>query len=635
MPGNIIKLTDAGRAAFVGPGNTGTVKRTITKIGVATAPFVHKPSLAALPNERKKLDTFGGENVAPDTIHVTLRDDSEDLYTLYGFGLYLDNGVLLGTYSQDTPILEKSPQAMLLLSADMRFAEIDAALIQFGSSEWTNPPATEERQGVVELATAGETQAGTDTLRAVTPAGLSSRTATEVRTGLAAIATQPEVNAGADDSKFVSPRKLAVALSPKAPKDSPAFSGVADYSAGVPWTNAGWKRAVRFGDGNAIMFDAGVRKYGLGAAASDGRLYFWWSASADDKAASNYYQYVDQDGTVNFALRPKFAGATPWDTGNLNPALLAPLDSPFFIGTPKAPTAQPGSNDELIANTAFVAAAIAALVNSAPGSLDTLRELADAIGDDPNFATTVFNLIATKAPLLSPALTGTPTATTPPQFDNSQRIVTSTFLRKFGKQFSIVQAFTGALTGNATHIGGMVYGHSATSNSYSIPDSKANALPDGVTVTVSNFGEQPLLVVPQANDKVQTPDMLATAAFSVPSGTSAEFTLVVGGVWFITGTAVNGSSAQFASSPYHQKLPSGLIEQWGLVQVPENGSVVVTLPTSYTSGVYCAFSGSAQAEMINTSTPGCGVTVLSLSQIKIQNTYTMSPLWMYWRTTGK
>jgi hypothetical protein len=75
---------------------------------------------------------------------------------------------------------------------------------------------------------------------------------------------------------------------------------------------------------------------------------------------------------------------------------LAPLLSPVFTGQPKAPTADPGDNSQQIANTAFVAAAVAALVNSSPASLDTIKELADALGDDPNFATTITTLIGQK-----------------------------------------------------------------------------------------------------------------------------------------------------------------------------------------------------------------------------------------------
>ena len=77
----------------------------------------------------------------------------------------------------------------------------------------------------------------------------------------------------------------------------------------------------------------------------------------------------------------------------------AKLASPNFTGKPTAPTADHSSNDTQIATTAFVRAAIAALVDSSPGALDTLNELAAAIGNDPNFATTMINALAGKQPL--------------------------------------------------------------------------------------------------------------------------------------------------------------------------------------------------------------------------------------------
>ena len=63
---------------------------------------------------------------------------------------------------------------------------------------------------------------------------------------------------------------------------------------------------------------------------------------------------------------------------------------------PTAPTAAAGTSTTQLATTAFVAAAISALVSAAPGALDTLNELAAALGDDPNFATTVTNGLAAK-----------------------------------------------------------------------------------------------------------------------------------------------------------------------------------------------------------------------------------------------
>ena len=74
----------------------------------------------------------------------------------------------------------------------------------------------------------------------------------------------------------------------------------------------------------------------------------------------------------------------------------APLATPGLTGTPTAPTAATDTNTTQIATTAFVAAAIGALIDAAPGAMDTLNELAAALGDDPNFATTVTNALAGK-----------------------------------------------------------------------------------------------------------------------------------------------------------------------------------------------------------------------------------------------
>jgi len=74
----------------------------------------------------------------------------------------------------------------------------------------------------------------------------------------------------------------------------------------------------------------------------------------------------------------------------------APKASPTFTGTPKAPTPAAGNNTTQLATTAFVQAALAALTGAAPAALDTLKELADALGNDPHFSATVLNQLAGK-----------------------------------------------------------------------------------------------------------------------------------------------------------------------------------------------------------------------------------------------
>ncbi|HEI4030222.1 TPA: tail fiber protein [Escherichia coli] len=121
---------------------------------------------------------------------------------------------------------------------------------------------------------------------------------------------------------------------------------------------------------------------------------------------------------------PKFS-----ETINNALALKAPLASPAFTGIPTAPTASQGANSTQIANTAFVKAAITTLINGAPSTLDTLKEIAAAINNDPNFSTTINNALALKAPLASPALTGVPTAPTAAQGTNNTQIATTAYVR--------------------------------------------------------------------------------------------------------------------------------------------------------------------------------------------------------------
>ncbi|WP_258034282.1 phage tail protein [Pectobacterium odoriferum] len=128
----------------------------------------------------------------------------------------------------------------------------------------------------------------------------------------------------------------------------------------------------------------------------------------------------------------------------------APKNSPALTGTPTAPTTAQTANNTQIATTAFVKSALAALVNGSPAALDTLQELANALGNDPHFSTTVVNAIADVktdvanklnahasildahpqyAPKASPAFTGTPTAPTAASGSNDTQLATTAFVK--------------------------------------------------------------------------------------------------------------------------------------------------------------------------------------------------------------
>ena len=83
------------------------------------------------------------------------------------------------------------------------------------------------------------------------------------------------------------------------------------------------------------------------------------------------------------------------------------LTSPALTGTPTAPTATTGTNTTQVATTAFVKSEVDALIAGAPGALNTLDELAAALGDDANYASTITNALAAKASVTSPSFSGT------------------------------------------------------------------------------------------------------------------------------------------------------------------------------------------------------------------------------------
>lgn len=178
-------------------------------------------------------------------------------------------------------------------------------------------------------------------------------------------------------------------LGAKAPLASPALSGTPTAPTPAVGTNSTQIATTAF-------VSAAITGFGAG-----------------DMAKSTYD--ADNDGKVDAA---EVADAAPWTgiTGkptSFTPAVhshaisevtglqsaldaKAALASPALTGTPTAPTAVAGTNTTQIATTGFVAAAIGALIDAAPGAMDTLNELAAALGDDPNFATTVTNALAGK-----------------------------------------------------------------------------------------------------------------------------------------------------------------------------------------------------------------------------------------------
>lgn len=187
------------------------------------------------------------------------------------------------------------------------------------------------------------------------------------------------------------------------------------------------------GDGNRHVptTDAGDTNKFLKSSGTVGSAPDWASVSKADVGLGNV------DNTSDAAKPVSTATQTALDAK-------APLASPALTGTPSAPTASAGTNTTQLATTAFVAAAIAALVDGAPGAIDTLNELAAALGDDPNFATTVTNALAGK---LS-------TASNLADLTNAPAAWTNIGGGSLGKQNSNAVAITGGTISGVTFDGG-------------------------------------------------------------------------------------------------------------------------------------------------------------------------------------
>lgn len=144
------------------------------------------------------------------------------------------------------------------------------------------------------------------------------------------------------------------------------------------------------------------------------------NASTTQKGLVQLCSDTDND-SEELAATPKAVKAVMDETKTK-----APLDSPAFTGTPTTPTPPDDAVGLETANAAFVRKLLAALVDSSPETLDTLNELAAALGNDPNFATTVTKALAGKQPLndvLTAVSQITPEENTLPYFSEEGRIL--------------------------------------------------------------------------------------------------------------------------------------------------------------------------------------------------------------------
>ncbi|EHV48172.1 phage tail fiber repeat family protein [Escherichia coli DEC6A] len=383
-------MTDAGRQELVNANKTGTNKVEIVSVGLGGRYYVTSTSQTNITNEIKRLTTIGGKVVSPDTIHVTAKDDSKDEYVVHTIGLYTNKGTLFAVYSQEQAIINKASSTIALISSDIAIKTLDTKNIIFGDVEFINPPATETVVGVARFA------------------------------------NEQEIDAGTDDSLAVSAKRLKQAIvkheqsrnHPDATLTSKGFVQLSSATNSTSETLAATPKAVKaaydLANAKYTAQDATTARKGI-VQLSSATNSTSETLAATPKAVKAAYdlangKYTAQDATTarkgivqlssatnstseTLAATPKAVKAVMDETNKK-----APLNSPALTGTPTTPTAPKGTNNTQIASTAYVMAAIAALVDSSPDALNTLNELAAALGNDPNFATTMTKALAGKQP---------------------------------------------------------------------------------------------------------------------------------------------------------------------------------------------------------------------------------------------
>ncbi|WP_240687894.1 hypothetical protein [Burkholderia sp. SRS-25] len=242
------------------------------------------------------------------------------------------------------------------------------------------------------------------------------------------------------------------------------------------------------------------------------------------------------------------------------------------------------------ATHADLAEKLAALVAQSPETLDTLSELAKALGNDPNFATTITNQLALKAPLDSPPFTGAPKGTTAPQFDRSVRLTTNEFLQRALGNFNLSSGTGSGIGAAATaltndDIGGFHYFNGAGAQTTTLPSE--TGLPPGAAIAFQRGAQAGLTIgTKNANAIIDTTVGLASAITLM----AGEFVVLVwsGTYWQAFGTYTQRVGQTFASSLGTngcQKLPSGMIFQWVTGTSDANGNMTLTLPLTFPTAI--------------------------------------------------
>ncbi|SAK98595.1 phage tail collar domain-containing protein [Caballeronia pedi] len=189
----------------------------------------------------------------------------------------------------------------------------------------------------------------------------------------------------------------------------------------------------------------------------------------------------------------------------------------------------------------------------------------------------------------SPTFTGTPTAPTAAQFDSSTLIATTAFVQRSLGNFSALGTLAAAATLTASDVGKMIALSGATNYTVTLPAVSGN-LPAGAAITFVNMGTGNVTIAASGGTIARNSSQSGLSSFVLGPGDSAVLTTGVSG-WYVSGGSCQAQTsvlfgASLSNSGY-QKLPSGLIVQWGVFSVAANvQSATVTYPIAFSTGAF-------------------------------------------------
>lgn len=231
-----------------------------------------------------------------------------------------------------------------------------------------------------------------------------------------------------------------------------------------------------------------------------------------------------------------------------------------------------------------------------------------------------------KAPLASPAFIGAPTAPTAPQFDNDTSLATTEFVQRALGNFQTAVILTENTTLTAADAG-KGYNFSGIGVACTITLPLVSGLPFGSTFSFKNNSVYTQTISGQGADLLAWGQISITATFALPPGASVIFTKQsTGGYLVVGGTADLAKHAEFVASLAangYQKLPSGLIIQWGSLSVAATSSSPVTWPVAFPTAAIQALV--SMGESVG-SGGTCGIYSLSMTGANISNAESSSNL---------